>query len=288
MREPEGNRKVAPFVGSIEVPPDKSISHRALMLASMAEGTSHLTNLLNSQDVRSTASCMSALGAKVDVGVSGKKFFDADVTGWGGRSPKSPEEPLDCGNSGTTTRLLLGMLSGYDVTATLVGDESLSKRPMQRVVKPLSMMGARFSKPGGEVWTEGEIVLPIQVEGTSGLKGIDYSSPKASAQVKTSILLAAIHCDGSADLAEPYQSRNHTELMFPAFGLQLEAGNCKVHMDGGQKVTPCDVHVPGDVSSAMFPIVAASLVPGSHIKILNLGLNPTRTAAIEVARRMGC
>ncbi len=280
-----------PFVGSTTVPPDKSISHRALMLAAMAEGTSHLRNLLNSQDVRSTASCMASLGADVKVVRQGELSFDADVTGWGDKGPKSPEVPLDCGNSGTTTRLMLGMLSSYDIDAELTGDASLVKRPMQRVTSPLSMMGATFEKTGDgqnpKPWTDGPITLPLIVHGKSGLKAITYASPKASAQVKSSIMLAALRSTGHLVLTEPYQSRNHTELMLPAFGAKLTAANCKVEMDGGQCLHASDVAVPGDPSSAMFIIVAAALTPDSKVEIANLGLNETRIAAIKAAQRMG-
>ncbi len=283
MCKPEGGLR-----GTTTVPPDKSISHRALMMAAMAEGTSRLTNLLDSQDVNSTASCLATLGASIDVTRRGGGSFDATVTGWGDEGPKSPGHDLYCGNSGTTTRLLLGMLAGYDVQATLTGDDSLSARPMQRVVEPLAQMGASFSKPGAGAWSEGEITLPIRVHGSSSLRGIEYASPKASAQVKTALMFAGLHCSSIVDLSEPYQSRNHTELMLPAFGVQVGVEPFRVSLRGGQKLHPCDVRVPGDPSSAMFLVVAAALVPGSDITIEGVGLNRTRIAGIEVAKRMGC
>ena len=285
---------VVPFCGSAYVPPDKSISHRALIVASMAQGVSKLSNLLDSQDVNSTLRCLRALGAQIEVLNRGDGMFNARVEGWGKMGPKPSGEPLDCGNSGTTTRLLLGMLSGYDVTATLIGDDSLQSRPMKRVVDPLTRMGAHFFKPSqtpgqpDAPWDGSEITLPIKVQGTSKLRGLKYASPKASAQVKTSLILAGINCAGEASLTEPYQSRNHTELMLPGFNIELDLQPMCVHIRGGQVPSACDIYVPGDPSSAMFLAVAAALVPGSDIQITNLGFNPTRIAGLEVAKRMGC
>ncbi len=272
----------------IQIPPDKSISHRALMLSAMAQGTSKLTNLLDSQDVNSTAKCLDALGAKVEVIRRSNGSFDATVTGWGEAEPKSPKAELDCGNSGTTTRLLLGILAGYDVEATLVGDESLSQRPMKRVVEPLTQMGACFSTPESDKWDSGDISLPINIKGTNELHGIEYASPKASAQVKTSLMFAGLHSNSSVSLSEPYQSRNHTELMLPAFGASVDVKPLKVCLEGGQKLHACDISVPADPSSAMFFVVACALLPNSSVVLRGVGLNQTRIAGIEVAKRMGC
>ncbi len=271
----------------IQIPPDKSISHRALMLSAMAQGTSKLTNLLDSQDVNSTAKCLDALGAKVEVSRRSNGSFDATVTGWGEAGPKSPKAELDCGNSGTTTRLLLGILAGYDVEATLVGDESLSQRPMKRVVEPLTQMGACFSTPASDKWDSGEISLPINIKGTNELHGIEYASPKASAQVKTSLMFAGLHSNSSVSLSEPYQSRNHTELMLPAFGARVDVKPLKVCLEGGQKLHACDISVPADPSSAMFFVVACALLPNASVVLRGVGLNQTRIAGIEVAKRMG-
>lgn len=272
----------------MQIPPDKSISHRALMMAAMAEGTSKLTNLLDSQDVNSTAKCLCELGARVDIIRRSNGRFDATVTGWGDAGPKTPAKELDCGNSGTTTRLLLGMLAGYDINATLVGDESLSKRPMKRVVEPLFQMGALFSTPKEGKWCGDEIFLPINIKGTNELSGIEYKSPKASAQVKTSLMFAGLHCKTSVILSEPYQSRNHTELMLPAFVANVDVRPLEVRLKGGQKLHACNISVPADPSSAMFFVVACAMLPNASVVLRGVGLNKTRIAGIEVAKRMGC
>lgn len=259
-----------------------------MLMSAMAEGTSILTNLLDSHDANRTEKAISQLGAGIKVTRRSGGSFDAIVTGWGDKGPESPDEPIDCGKAGTTTRLLLGMLAGYDVEATLTGDPTLCTRPMQRVVAPLSRMGAEFWDGSGNKWTEGEITLPITVRGNSHLHGIEYASPKASAQVKTALMFAGLHCDSMVDLSEPYQSRNHTELMLPAYGVDVQLGKFRVRLSGGQRLHACDVRVPGDPSSAMFLVTAAALVPGSDITIEELGLNPTRIAGIKVAQRMGC
>ena len=285
--------QVKAFKGSVQVPPDKSISHRALIFAAMAEGRSHLTNLLDSQDVRSTVSCLRALGADIDVVAGDGRSFDAEVEGWGARGPQTPDEPLDCGNSGTTARLLCGVLAGSSASAVLTGDASLSKRPMGRVAVPLALMGARFSKPDGGDWAGESVTLPMRVTGAGKPRRIDYDMPVASAQVKTAVLLAALFAEGATSVSEPQMSRNHTELMLPAFGSNLDSilfaeGRHMARMYGGQPLHACDVTVPGDASSAMFLAVAAALVPGSEICIQGVGLNPTRAAALDVMSRMGC
>lgn len=283
---------ITPFCGTVSVPPDKSISHRALMFASMVDGRSELSNLLDSQDVRSTLACMRALGASIETRPSvNSGAFDATVHGWGLSGPSEPTQTLDCGNSGTTARLLLGIIAGWPIRATLTGDDSLKQRPMARIAEPLSQMGAKFYHKDKSEWQAGQsITLPLTIEGTAELKAINYKSPKASAQVKTAILLAALRCVDNAicSIDEPSKSRDHTELMLPAFGASLSAEGSCVSLKAGSTLHSCDVCVPGDPSSAAFLMVAAAMVPGSDISIEGLCLNPTRTGAFDVAKQMGC
>ncbi len=281
---------VLPLKGSTTVPPDKSVSHRALMLASMAEGKSHLRNLLDSKDVRSTLACMRALGAHIETTPADNGSFDAEVTGWGPLGPSEPDEVLDCGNSGTTARLLMGIIAGSKISATLTGDDSLVQRPMARIAEPLSRMGAAFAHANGTPWEGGAITLPLTVRGAGVPAAISYDSPKASAQVKTSIILAGLACPSgcTTNVTEPSKSRDHTELMLPAFGVDVDVRGNTVSMRGGQRLVACDIEVPGDPSSAMFLVAAAAMVPGSDIEISGVGLNPTRTGGFDLAARMGC
>ncbi len=283
---------INPFLGDVVIPSDKSISHRALMFASMAEGTSHLHNLLNSQDVNSTLSAMRALGADITVTNQSELFFDATVVGWGRRGPITPKAPIDCGNSGTTARLIMGIIARYDIEVILVGDSSLEKRPMDRVAKPLSMMGAKFFKANhqGEVlkpYIDGDITLPLAIFGSSKLAPIKYVSPKASAQIKTAILLAGLGASGKTSVVEPSKSRDHTEIMLGAFGACVDTDGLEVSVEP-RVLKACDVEVVGDPSSAMFWIACAAMVENSEINVLNVGVNPTRIGAINMAKAMGC
>jgi len=246
-----------PLRGDIAVPGDKSISHRAVILGAMAEGETRIAGLLESDDVMRTVDAVRALGAEVE----------RDGDGWRvrGGAWRSPERPIDCGNSGTTARLLMGAVAGRPISATFVGDGSLSRRPMRRVTEPLMQMGARI---------EGGDTLPITVHG-GGLRGLRYSAPIASAQVKSAILLAGLGADGAVEVIEPQQSRDHTERMLPLF--PNEAGEL-----GGT-----DIAVPGDPSSAAFPLVAALIVPGSEVTVRGVGINPTRTGLFETLSEMG-
>jgi 3-phosphoshikimate 1-carboxyvinyltransferase len=278
------------------VPSDKSLSHRVALFSAMAEGTSRVRGLLDSLDVRSTLGVIEALGARVDLDVeesgsngetlpgvdtAGLGGLSGTITGWGTAGPRAPAGPLQCGNSGTTARLLLGVLSGYDISATLVGDESLSRRPMSRVTVPLSQMGARFAP------AQDAITLPLTLCGSASLAALSYQGPVASAQVKSAVLLAGLNACGTTCVTEPYRSRNHTELLLPAYGANLSIKGLRVSVSGGQRLRACDCVVPGDPSSAAFLLVAAALIPGSEVTVRGLLLNPTRTGFLEVMRRMG-
>ncbi|MBI5231386.1 MAG: 3-phosphoshikimate 1-carboxyvinyltransferase [Coriobacteriales bacterium] len=269
-----------PLRGRVLVPGDKSLSHRAVLFAAMAEGTSALTGVLDSADVRSTISAASSLGAEVEVTAAPDGTLDVTVTGWGAAGPVAPSAPIDCGNSGTTARLLLGVLAGWPITATLTGDESLSRRPMTRVTHPLETMGATFTTDGG--------TLPVTVHG-GDLHPISYGSPVGSAQVKTAILLAGLRADGRTEVLEPAPSRDHTELLLPAFGVDvgIESERHAAWVDGPASLTAASVVVPRDPSSAAFFAVAASIVPGSEVVIPGVALNPTRTGFLRVLQRMG-
>lgn len=271
-----------PLIGTVRVPGDKSISHRGVLFAAMTAGTSEISGALDSGDVRSTIGAVAALGAVVEVGRSRPGALDVTVTGWGRRGPMpDPGESIDCGNSGTTARLLMGALAGHSVDVTLTGDESLTGRPMRRVTEPLTKMGARFST--GEGGT-----LPVTVHG-GALRGIDYSLPIASAQVKSAVLLAGLAAQGRTTVREPAPSRDHTERLLPAFGVGVgrEVDENACWIDGPANLTPADVSVPGDPSSAAFLAGAATIVPGSEIHMSDVALNPTRIGFLRVLEAMG-
>lgn len=270
-----------PLRGSVPVPGDKSLSHRAVLFAAMAQGTSHVTCVLDSADVRSTIECVSLLGARVDLGPSEDGVRAGSITGWGAGGPTAPESPLDCGNSGTTSRLLLGVLAGWPIEAQLTGDESLSKRPMLRVTEPLARMGARFETATGGT-------LPVRVHGSGELLPLDYRSPVASAQVKTAILLAGLRASGETRVTEPSLSRDHTERLLPAFGVsvRMAAGN-SASVIGPTVPVAADIAVPRDPSSAAFLVVAAQLVDGSVVELPGVSVNPTRIGFFRVLERMG-
>lgn len=271
----------AALLGILNVPSDKSMSHRAVLMAAAAEGHSEINAVLDSRDVRSTISCVEALGAAVAVKPGAcEGTLDLEIEGWGKHGPTSPEHALDCGNSGTTARLLMGLLAGYDVQAILTGDASLCKRPMARVTEPLSKMGARFSP-------EKKGTLPLEMRGSNKLIAIDYASPTPSAQVKTAILLAGLRAQGKTSVSEPAPSRDHTELMLPAFGVHTEKHPGYAEVAGPQALEPCLLIVPGDPSSAAFAVCAAALLKGSDVRVCNVSLNKTRTGFVSVLQRMG-
>ncbi len=267
--------------GGLRVPGDKSISHRAVLFSAMAEGTSALTGVLDSADVRATIDTVRALGVHVVV-EPGVRGLTVTVTGWGERGPSSPGAPLDCGNSGTTARLLLGVLAGWDVRATLVGDESLSMRPMSRVTEPLAQMGATFESAEGAR-------LPVSVTGISRLRPIEYDLPMASAQVKTAVLLAGLQATGRTTVREPAPSRDHTEKLLPAFGVPVgrEPLMMTAWVDGPAIPKATELGIPADPSSAAFPTVAALMMSGSAVALTDVALNHTRTGFVRVLARMG-
>ena len=270
----------APLKGAARVPGDKSISHRAVLFSAMAEGTSRLTGVLDSADVRSTIGAVSALGAQVLLERQVDGTLAGGVTGWGEEGPKEPAEPIDCGNSGTTSRLLMGVLAPWNIRVTITGDDSLKKRPMRRIIAPLMKMGARFEPEACET-------LPVTEVGNPELKAITYDSPMASAQLKTSVLLAGLGAKGTTTINEPAISRNHTELMLPEFGVKVDHAFRRASVEGPAKLHASEVDVPGDPSSAAFLVCAALLRKGSSVQIENVSLNPGRVGFIRTLERMG-
>lgn len=259
--------------GSFRVPGDKSISHRYAMLAGLAKGTSRLYNFSTGADPHSTLGCMATLGAKV------KTLGDGtiEVTGVGGAFER-PVGQLDCGNSGSTMRMLSGLIASHPHVFTLIGDESLTRRPMERIRKPLSQMGARIDL------TEGH--APVTIFGTP-LKAIDFATPIPSAQVKTAILFAGLQAEGVTSISESVRTRDHSEHALRAFGAELARTADKITIAGGQTLTGIDVAVPGDISSAAFFLCAALLFPESNLIFDGLGMNPTRAALLDVLTGIG-
>ena len=268
-----------PMRGSTHVPGDKSISHRVVLFSAMAEGTSRVSGVLDSADVRSSIGAVRALGAQVSLEKQPDGSLAGGITGWGVAGPSQPEGPIDCGNSGTTVRLLMGILAPWPIRATLTGDASLQKRPMRRITAPLMKMGAHFEPAGQEH-------LPITVVG-GGLHPITYDAPMASAQLKTAVLLAGMYADGTTTLNEPAPSRNHTELMLPEYGVATTAGERTASVTGPAQPQASEVLVPGDPSSAAFLVCAAVMCPGSTIQVENVSLNTARIGFTRTLERMG-
>ncbi|HMO67805.1 MAG TPA: 3-phosphoshikimate 1-carboxyvinyltransferase [Novosphingobium sp.] len=270
-----------PLKGRIRVPGDKSISHRSIMLGALALGETRVTGLLEGEDVLATAGAMRAMGASVERTGDG----EWSVHGVGVGALLQPRVALDMGNSGTSTRLLMGLVASHPIAATFVGDASLSGRPMGRVIEPLGRMGAQFTaSPGG--------TLPLTMQGASPAVPIEYRLPVASAQVKSAVLLAGLNTPGTTTVIEPVPTRDHSERMLRGFGadlsVEIEADGTRViRLNGEAELKPQRIEVPGDPSSAAFFIVAALVVPGSDLVVENVGLNPTRTGLIEVLRQMG-
>jgi 3-phosphoshikimate 1-carboxyvinyltransferase len=261
--------------GTIQVPGDKSISHRAVMFGSIAQGTTTVENFLPGEDCLSTIACFQKLGVAIK-----QEGSSVTIEGVGFEGLQEPVEILDVGNSGTTIRLLMGILAGRPFHAVFTGDESIAKRPMTRVTLPLAEMGARISGRN-----DGEFT-PISMSG-GGLKGISYTLPVASAQVKSSILLAGLQAAGTTSVVEPEKTRDHTERMIKMFGGSVSSEGNEITVEGGQQLVSTHIKVPGDISSAAFFLAAGATVPGSRIKLENVGLNPTRTGILDVLQEMG-
>lgn len=268
-------RKVKGLNGTIAIPGDKSISHRAVMFGSLAKGTTHITNFLSGADCLATIDCFRAMGVEIE-----QDGTEVTVHGNGLHGLKKPEKQLDVGNSGTTTRLISGILSGQDFDVTLSGDESLNKRPMGRIMKPLSTMGADIQSVNGDG------CAPLKIIGKP-LKAVHYDSPVASAQVKSAVLLAGLYADGKTSVTEPALSRNHTELMLQSFGVQVSSQGTTAEVTPPAEMTAADIVVPGDISSATFFIAAGLVTPDSCITLKQVGINPTRNGILKVCEAMG-
>jgi 3-phosphoshikimate 1-carboxyvinyltransferase len=261
--------------GSVRVPGDKSVSHRALMLGALAEGTSHIRGFLEGEDTRATAAVLQQLGVRIDTPTEGERV----VHGVGLHGLRGTTALLDCGNAGTGMRLLAGLLAGQAFDSTLVGDESLSKRPMRRVTDPLASMGATIDTQDG--------LPPLRIHGGQSLTGIGYTLPVASAQVKSALLLAGLYAQGATEVIEPHPTRDYTERMLAAFGWPIEFAPGRAKLTGGHVLHATNVDVPADFSSAAFFLVAGSIVPGSELHLQAVGLNPRRTGLLQALRLMG-
>src|SRR5439155_22869320 len=259
--------------GRLRVPGDKSISHRYALLAALADGRSELTGYAPGADCRSTLGCLRRLGVEIIEDTNGVLIVGRSLG-----QLRSPAEPLDCGNSGTTMRLLAGVAAGHRFASRLEGDASLSRRPMRRVIAPLEAMGARIESTDGRA--------PLTIHG-GALHGIAHAPDMPSAQVKSAVLLAGLLADGNTSVAEPAQTRDHTERALDAFGVQVRRRGGTVALDGGQHLAARSLSIPGDFSSAAFWMAAAAAFPGSRIEIDDVGLNPTRTGLIAILRRFG-
>ena len=265
--------KTRAFRGEMTPPGDKSISHRAVILGSLARGKTRASGFLASRDTLATANAFRSMGVGVEVGAGG-----VEISGKGIYGLEAPRKTIDAENSGTTARLLTGVLSAQSFGSTITGDDSLRRRPMSRVTAPLRSMGARISG-------EGEL-LPLHITG-SELRGMDYRSPVASAQVKSAILLAGLYAAGRTSVTEPERTRDHTERMLRHFGVPVEVSGTRVSVSPGVEFSGTELEIPSDISSAAFFIVAALLNPGSEIMVKNVGLNPLRTGVLDILREMG-
>lgn len=261
--------------GTVTVPGDKSISHRALMLGAVARGDTRISGFLAGDDCLATLAALRALGVTVIEEEDGTVL----VRGVGRHGLKAPQAPLDLGNSGTAMRLFAGLLAGQTFPSELVGDESLSRRPMNRVIKPLSMMGADIQSANG--------LPPLRIRGGRKLGGLVYRLPVASAQVKSAILLAGLYANGEIAVIEPAVTRDHTERMLRTMGVDLRQGETQILMGGGQDLTATDVEVPADLSSAAFLILAATVSGSGALTVPGVGVNPTRTGVLDILKKMG-
>ena len=262
--------------GRLRVPGDKSISHRSIMLGSLAEGVTRVSGFLEGEDSLATLEAFRSMGVNIEGPDQGRVV----IHGVGMQGLKAPEGPLDLGNSGTSMRLLAGLLAGQGLDLTLTGDASLSSRPMRRVTDPLALMGAK-------VETTEAGTAPLRIHPVPFLKAIDYELPVASAQVKSCVLLAGLYADGETCVTEPAPTRDHTERMLQGFGYELKKQGGRVCLKGGGRLTACDIDVPADISSAAFFLVGASIAPGSDLTLEHVGMNPTRDGVITILRLMG-
>ena len=263
------------LTGTLRVPGDKSISHRAIMLGAVADGVTEVTGFLEGADAISTMNVFRALGVRID----GPRDGRVTVHGVGLHGLRGTDAPLDCGNAGTAMRLLMGLLCGQRFACTLVGDESLSRRPMRRVAEPLARMGADIETADG--------TPPVRIRPVQRLQGIEFRMPVASAQVKSAVLLAGMYADGETSVIEPAPTRDHTERMLAGFGVRVQRDGSRVALRGGQRLSATAIDVPSDISSAAFFLVAASIAPGSDLVLEHVGVNPTRTGVLEILRLMG-
>lgn len=264
-----------PLKGELSVPGDKSISHRAVMFGSLASGTTEITHFLKGADCLSTIGCFRQMGVEIE-----EQKNRILVRGRGLHGLSAPSSVLDCGNSGTTTRLISGILAGQSFSSQLTGDASIRKRPMGRIIRPLRQMGASIES------LSGNDCAPLRIEGRP-LHAISYDSPVASAQVKSCVLLAGLYADGPTSVTEPALSRNHTELMLSSLGAELTRKGTTATINPEPVLTGTSIHVPGDISSAAFFLAAGLMVPGSEILLKNVGINPTRDGILRVIRAMG-
>lgn len=263
--------------GEFRVPGDKSISHRSIMFGSIADGTTHVTGFLQGEDSLNTLRAFRAMGVQID---GPNEKGEVTIQGVGIDGLEKPVASIDLGNSGTSIRLMSGLLSGQSFDLVLSGDRSLSKRPMKRVTDPLALMGAQIdTAEGGKP--------PLKINGGSPMKGIDYPMPMASAQVKSCLLLAGMYAKGKTCVTEPATTRDHTERMLNAFGYPVTTKGNKMCIQGGGRLTACDIDVPADISSAAFFLVGASIADGSDITLQHVGINPTRTGVIDILKLMG-
>lgn len=262
--------------GRVRVPGDKSISHRSIMLGSLAQGVTHVTGFLEGEDSLATLAAFRAMGVRIDGPDAGR----VTVHGVGLHGLRAPDGPLYLGNSGTSMRLMSGLLAGQPFTTVLTGDVSLSGRPMKRVVEPLTRMGARID-------TTERGTAPLTIHGGSTLAGIDYAMPVASAQVKSCLLLAGLYAQGTTCVTEPAPTRDHTERMLSGMGYPVRREGARACLESGHALYAIDIEVPADISSAAFFLVGASIAPGSDLVLEHVGMNPTRTGIIDILRRMG-
>jgi 3-phosphoshikimate 1-carboxyvinyltransferase len=262
--------------GAIRVAGDKSISHRSIMMGSLAEGTTHVSGFLEGEDALATLNAFKAMGVNIEGPYNGKVV----VHGVGMHGLQQPQASLDVGNSGTSMRLMSGLLAGQVFSTTLIGDESLTKRPMRRVTDPLALMGAQIETT--ETGTS-----PLNISPVAALKGIDYDMPMASAQVKSCLLLAGLYAEGETWVTEPAPTRDHTERMLQGFGYEVMQDGPRRGVKGGGKLTACDIDVPADISSAAFFLVGASIAEGSDLTLQHVGMNPTRDGVINILQLMG-